>query len=201
MAIDIEWQTMPPQKEADEGKPRLFPRITNTEVIDDVELANRMATHSGLTKGAVMCVLEDLGNMMAQLLAEGKEINLPSVGSFRLSIGTDVPVTTETHSSMRHVSVRGINFKPSSNLLQSVGTPTFRRGPHNSTTIATSAATLLPMLDTFLQSHPTFTSSEFAKNFHLKRSTAIERLNQLIEMGAIKREGSNKDTKYRKGNL
>ena len=50
MAIDIEWQSMPPSKNSTDNKPRLFPRIVNKEVVDDNELATFLATHSNVQK-------------------------------------------------------------------------------------------------------------------------------------------------------
>ena len=199
MAIDIEWQIMPPQKNASDSKPHLFPRILNTEVTDSTELAKRLAAHNGLSKGAVESVLEDLGDIMASLLAEGKEISIPSLGRFRLSVGTDLPVTPATPLNTRAVSVRGIRFQPAEALLQSVGKPVFRLVARNATPIAPSSADLIARLSLFMQSHPSFTSTEFAQHFHLKRSTAFYRLNELIKKGLIRREGYGTDIKYTKG--
>lgn len=196
MAIDIEWQSMPPHKNSTDNKPRLFPRIVNTEVVDDNELASRLATHSNLSRGAVLHVLEDLSDVIASLLREGKEIDLSSLGRLRLSLGTEVAVTPETSNTTQGIHVRGINFQPSDTLLQAIGKPSFRLTARNAAIVAASATDLLPRLKVFMQSHPTFTSSEFAQHFNLKRSTAATRLNELIEMGEIRRVGEGKDTKY-----
>lgn len=199
MAIDIEWQVMPPHNDDHDGKPRMFPRIIGTEVIGDAELAKLIAAHSGLSRGTVTTVLEDLADVVASLLREGKGINLSQLGCFRLSIGTDAAVFPDTPNSSRAVRIRSVNFQPNNTLLQSIGKPQFRQTARNAAIVALSATELLPQLATFMQSRPTFTSAEFARYFHLKRTTAIARLNELIEMGVIRREGSGKETKYRRG--
>lgn len=196
MAIDIEWQSMPPRKNSTDDRLRLFPRIVNAEVVEDNELASMLAAHSKLSKGTVLHVLEDLSDVIASLLCEGKEIDLSSIGHLRLSLGTKAVVTPKTSNTTQGIYVRGINFQPSDTLLQAVGKPSFRLTVRNAAIVAASVADLLPRLKVFMQFHPTFTSSEFSKQFNLKRSTAAARLNELIEMGEIRREGYGKDTRY-----
>ena len=68
MAIDIEWQVKPPTKKGETNQPQLFPRIVNADVVGDAELADKIASHSGLSRGVVTNVLEDLANMKRLLL-------------------------------------------------------------------------------------------------------------------------------------
>ena len=196
MAIDIEWQSVPRRKNSTDNKPRLFPRIVNKEVVDDNELATLLATHSNLSRGTVLHVLEDLSDVIASLLREGKEINLSSLGRLHLSLGTENAVTIETSNTTQSIRVRGINFQPSDTLLQAVGKPSFRLTARNAAIVVASTTTLLPQLRVFMQSHSSFTSSEFAQHFNLKRSTAVTKLNELIKMGEIRREGHAADTRY-----
>lgn len=198
MAIDIKWQVRPPQKGDTESKPQLYPRITDTEVIDEEELAQRISDYGSQSRGTVSCVLDDLADVLATLLGEGKEISLHALGRFRLSIESTAPIYPDTKGSLQAIRVRGINFQPSDALMQSIGHPSFRLSPHATATLATSATDLASQLDLFTQSHPTFTSSEFAQHFHLKRTTAITRLNELARMGVIRRESSGRDTRYTK---
>ena len=89
MAIDIEWQVKPPTKKGETNQPQLFPRIVNADVVGDAELADKIAAHSGLSRGVVTNVLEDLADVLTTMMHEGKEVSLSSIGRFRLSIGTD----------------------------------------------------------------------------------------------------------------
>ena len=43
MAIDIEWQVKPPSK--NEDKPLMFPRITDSKIVNEQQLAELMASH------------------------------------------------------------------------------------------------------------------------------------------------------------
>ena len=87
MAINIEWQVKPPSKNDD--KPQMFPRITDSEIVNEQQLAELIASHCTLSRGNAKAALGDLAEVMADLLREGKTINIPMLGSFRLSIGTD----------------------------------------------------------------------------------------------------------------
>lgn len=196
MAINIEWQSIPPRKDSTDSKPRLFPRIANAGVVDNNELANMLAKHSGLSKGTVLCVLEDLPDIIASLLHEGKEVELSSLGRFRLSLGTTTALTNETSNTSKVIHVRGVKFQSSEALLQSVGKPSFHITNRHATIITPSVADLLPRLEEFMQQHSVFTSSVFAQYFHFKHSVALERLKELVDMGKIKRVGNARATKY-----
>ena len=74
MAIDIEWQVKPPTKKGETNQPQLFPRIVNADVVGDAELADKIAAHSGLSRGVVTNVLEDLADVLATMMHEGKEV-------------------------------------------------------------------------------------------------------------------------------
>ena len=198
MAINIEWNIVPSRKDNSDGKPSLFPRIVNAGVVDNNELAEILANRSHLSKGTVLCVLDDLPDVIASLLCEGKKVDVSSLGRFRLSLGTEAVVTTEKSNTTRGIHVRGVNFQPSGDLLQSVGKPSFRINDRRATIVKYSATDLLPRLKEFMQQHTVFTSSEFAQLFHFKRSTALLRLKELTDMGEIKKIGNGKDTRYAK---
>ena len=85
MAIDIEWQAKPALQQGDGDKPKLFPRKANVAVADENLLAKKLAAHSGISTGVALAVLEDMGEIMGELLREGKDINISSLGRFSLS--------------------------------------------------------------------------------------------------------------------
>ena len=74
MAINIEWQIMPPNKKKGADKPLMYPRITDSEVIDEQQLAKRMAAHGALSKGQAEAAINDLADVMAKLLADVCEL-------------------------------------------------------------------------------------------------------------------------------
>lgn len=196
MAIDIEWQIKPPHKNDNGDKPKLFPRKAKVDVADEKLLAKKLAAHSGISTGIALAVLEDMGEIMGELLQEGKDINISSLGRFSLSIGCDEDVYSDTKNSKQKVAVRGVRFQANKELMEVVGEPTFREVARNADIVATSADALIPLLDEYFKTHSHITRAEFESAFNLKRATATLRLKELTNMGVIKQEGAGKDTKY-----
>ena len=196
MAIDIEWQIKPPHKNDNGDKPKLFPRKAKVDVADENLLAKKLAAHSGISTGVALAVLEDMGEIMGELLQEGKDINISSLGRFSLSIGCNEDVYSDTKNSKQKVAVRGVRFQANKELMEVVGEPTFREVARNADIVATSADALIPLLDEYFKTHSHITRAEFESAFNLKRATATLRLKELTNMGVIKQDGAGKDTKY-----
>lgn len=200
MPIDIEWQQMPPQRNSEESEPRLFPRIVNSLIVEEDKLAEIIADHSGVSRGTAKQVLQDFSDVLGRLLHEGNEVRLPSLGTFRLTAGTNAVVHRNTQGGIRSVVVRDITFQPSRELCEAVGKPHFREVPRNAALVAGTAREMLPYLDAYFQSHSCITRAELASLFSLKRSTAHIRIRELIEMGALRKVGQNRTSRYVRGN-
>lgn len=191
MAIDIEWQVKPPRKDGGNTTSKMFPRIVNSEVVDENKLANLMSKDGHFSRGNAKNVLTTFGETIARLLAEGKTVNLPYLGSFKLSIGAD--------DTARSVKVKGVNFQPAKELMEIISTPNFHIVARNAAPVVPSASSLVAPLTEYFKSHDSITRTEFASLFKLKRTTACTRLKELQDMEVIKSVGSNRDTRYVKG--
>ena len=199
MAIDIEWQVKPPGKSDD--KPQLFPRIVDSEVVNEHKLAKRIASHGSLSRGNAIAALDDFAEVMADLLREGKTVNIPMFGSFKLSIGTDSEIRPDSDRRMQSIVVRGVNFQPDQEFMDAIGKPTFQWKPTTGVAIAPTLEQLIPKLLIYFKTHDSITREEFGRTFGLKRTTAYMRLNDLIDKGVIEVVGSGRDTKYVRKNL
>lgn len=194
MAINIEWQVKPPSKH--EEKPQMFPRITDSEIVSEQQLAEKVASYGGLSKGTATAVLDDLANVMTDLLREGKTINLSHLGSFKLSIGTDAEILPDSKRRMRSIVVKGVNFQPAQAFMDAIGKPSFQWKPTTGEAIAPTADQLIPRLMAYFQTHDSITRAEFERTFGLKRTTAFSRLKELEDMGMIQTVGNGKETIY-----
>ena len=194
MPINIEWQVKPPSKHED--KPQMFPRITDSEIVSEQQLAELMASHGSLSRGNAKTALNDLAEVMATLLREGKTINLPQLGSFKLSIGTDAEIHPDSNRRMRSIVVRGVNFQPAQEFMDAIGKPSFQWKPTTGVAIAPSADQIVPRLAKYFQTHDSITRAQFERTFGLKRTTAYSRLKELEEMGVIQTVGHGRDTIY-----
>lgn len=199
MPIDIEWQQMPPQRNSEDREPRLYPRIVNSPVVEEDKLAEKIAAYSGGSRGAAKQVLQDFADVLARLLREGNEVSLPSLGTFRLTAGTNAVIRRSTQGGIRSVVVRDITFQPSEELLTAVGRPFFREVPRNAALVTGTATEMVPYLDAYFQSHSSITSAEFARLFSLKRATAHVRIRELTELGVLRKVGHNRGTRYERG--
>ena len=194
MAINIEWQIKPPGKS--EGKPQMFPRITDSEIVNEQQLAELISSHGTLSRGNAKAALNDLAEVMADLLRGGKTIHIPLLGSFKLSIGTDSTIHPDSDRRMQSIVVRGVNFQPAQELIDTIGQPAFLWEPTTGVAIAPPADQLIPQLLTYLQTHGSITRDEFERTFGLKRTTAYSRLKELVKMGVIVAVGSGRNMKY-----
>ena len=194
MAINIEWQVKPPGKH--DSKPQMFPRITDSEIVNEQQLAELVASHGTLSRGNVKTALNDLAEVMAGLLKEGITISIPSLGSFKLSIGTDSEIPPDNDRRMQNIIVRGVNFQPDQELLDAIGKPTFLWKPTTGVAIAPTLEQIIPQLLTYFNAHDSITRDEFERIFGLKRTTAYMRLKELVKRGVIQAIGNGRERKY-----
>ena len=194
MPINIEWQVNPSVKK--EKKTRLFPRITDSETVGENKLTELIASHGLLSRGNAKMALDDLAEVMSALLREGKTIDLPQIGSFKLSIGTDAEIHPDSNKRMQSIVVRGVNFQPAQEFMNAIGQPTFQWKPATGVAIAPTADQLIPRITEYFQTHDSITRAEFEHTFGLKRTTAYSRLKELEDMGVIQAVGNGKETIY-----
>lgn len=196
MAINIEWQIKPPRKDDAKEEAQMFPRITDSEVVDEQRLAELIADHGTLSRGNAKTALNDLAEVMAGLLSDGKTIDIPMLGSFKLSIGTDAQIHPDSERRMQSIVVRGVNFQPSPEFMASIGKPDFLWKPITGVAIAPTTSQLIPLLADYFKTHDNISRAEFERLFGLKRTTAYARLKELVDEGVILAVGNGRDTKY-----
>lgn len=196
MAINIEWQALPTQNGDDDKFPQLYPRMTDNGVADFLFLCERIANQGPYTKGTVIGVVSNLVDVVAELLREGKTVDLEELGTFKLSISTDAVVTPDMPYHKRKVKVRGINFQPHKELMKEVGTPEFRTVPRNATPVAMTIDLLQYALLEYFKTHDYITRVQFEELCKQKRTTAYVRLKELVESGFLRKVGCNRETKY-----
>lgn len=189
MAISIEWQVKPPTKGNEkEVESKMFPRIIDSEAVGEQRLAELMAVNGSLSRGNAKVALNDLAEVMAELLKEGKTIDIPMLGSFKLSIGIDADIHPDSSRRMQSIVVRGVNFQPDKQLMDAIGHPTFQWKPTIGVAIAPTVSQLFPQFNNYFQKHNSITREEFEHMFRLKRTTAYKRLKGLIEAVGSGRE-------------
>ena len=149
MAINIEWQVKPPLK--NEEKAQMFPRIIDSEMVNEQQLSKLIASHGSLSKGNAKAALNDLSEVMADLQSEGKTVCIPSLGSFKLSVGTDSEIHPDTDRCMQSIVVRGVNVQPSQEFMAAICKPSFLWKSKTGVAIAPTTDQLIPPAHHLLQ--------------------------------------------------
>ena len=198
MSIEIDWQAYPP-KQGENDSPlglQYYPRIRNSRKVTDEELFKIASNRSALSRGHFPAAIYKIAQAIAHELLNGNIVTLNDLGTFKLHIGTDKPVSKDNRKNLRDIAIKGVNFTPSPEFLEMLLNPDFEWKPeHVSTTPCTDEA-ILAQLHTWFTSHPFITRQEFCDLFQMSRTTATNRLNKLIEKGMIEKTGKNKDTRY-----
>ena len=95
-----------------ESKPKYYPTITKTQMIDMDQLCDIISEKSSRSRADIHFVAELLSTLIPELLQEGKSIRFGNLGIFSLSI------KGEGKENAKDVTVRAINeikmnFRPS----------------------------------------------------------------------------------------
>ena len=86
-------QKMPlPSKENDENAPRLYPKLIPYQTVSFNELTQKIVAHSGLTKGNVLAVMDEIEHWATQLLSEGRRVQIGNIGTLSVSLKADTEV-------------------------------------------------------------------------------------------------------------
>lgn len=189
MAINIEWQALPIPHEEKGKQPQLYPRLVDNEVVDFHKLCKKVSKHSSKTMRTVIGIVSDTIDVMKMMLYEGKTIDLEDFGVFKLSIGTDGYITPTTPYHNRKVVVRGVNFQPNKVLMDAIDTPDFRTVPGNASPVVMSIEQMQYTLTDYFKTHDGITRSQVEKLCKMKRTTACERLSELVKSGFSRKVG------------
>ena len=197
MAIHIDWLALPSSHGEKGEHPQLLIRLIDNEVVDFHKLCEKVSKHSSKSMGTVIGIVSDTIDVMKMLLHEGKAIDLEDFGVFKLSIGTDGYITPTTPYHKRKIVVSGVNFQPIKMLMDAIDTPDFRTVPRNAGPMVMSIEQMQYALTDYFKTHDSITRSQVEKLCKMKRTTACDRLSELVKSGFLRKVGYNKETKYK----
>lgn len=91
-------------------------------VINKVELANRVAKDTGVTKKDTTAIIESVFNVLATALIDGEEVAIPHFGKFKTVIRSERLGVNPKDTSERITipAKRVVKFTPSSGLKRDV---------------------------------------------------------------------------------
>ncbi|MCH5312185.1 MAG: hypothetical protein J1E57_09585 [Prevotella sp.] len=167
------------------------------KLLTSINCVKKVSKHSSKSMGTVIGIVSDTIGVMKMMLHEGKTIDLEDFGVFKLSIGTDSYVTPSTPYHKRKVVVRGVNFQPNKLLMDAIDMPDFRTVPRNASPVVMSIEQMQHVLTDYFKAHYSITRSQVEKLCKMKRTTACNRLSELVKLGFLRKVGYNKETKYK----
>ena len=82
-----------PPSNTDENSQRLYPRIVSKGTVTFEQLTEKIANHSGLSKGTILAVMDEIEYWTAHLLSDGYRVQIGNIGTASVSLkaNTEVP--------------------------------------------------------------------------------------------------------------
>ena len=108
------------------GKKKVYPKLETVSLLSEEQLLEKMLLHGcPFGKGTLLGVLTLFKERLAEMLAEGYNVQLKDLGTFSLSLAfddekTDEILDGEDRMTHRKVTVRDVNFRTDRNLLNTL---------------------------------------------------------------------------------
>ena len=81
-----------PPSNTDENSQRLYPRIVSKGTVTFKDLTEKIANHSGLSKGTVLAVMDEIEYWTSQLLSDGYRVQIGNIGTASVSLKANTEV-------------------------------------------------------------------------------------------------------------
>lgn len=192
--LHIDWQPIPPASREEETT--YFPRLTSRGTIGFEELCRLAARNSRYNRGELAAVFCEVLQELSHQLAEGKIVQIPELGDFRLSVQANGRITGKKRGDKHSAKLKGVNFSPSADFIQSLGDLQFQWSPSIVHQAPCDLPSMKSRLDEYFLSNPAISRSQFEELFGLPRSTSNIRLACLVADGYLCKAGTGKDTRY-----
>ena len=166
-----------PSQENDGEAPRLYPKLIPYQTVSFNELAEKIAGHSGLTKGNILAVMDEI------------ECNIGTL-SVSLKADTEVYDKNDVHAqSIRFNKVRMTVSKRFSKQCHGhvQRAPAWKKVKQSSS--AYSEEERLALLQSYLETHDYITRTEYGNLTGLMKYKAWQDLNKWVQAGVIGAEG------------
>ncbi len=175
----------------------LLPRLDQGTTIDAVEFYKEKPWGSVLKHGDLAHALTELRRIIVHEMEKGNAVQLPGIGTFRLSLKGDIEVQDNVYRG-RNVHVDDILFQPDRDLRDEVRTFAVDQVPYG-TLLDVREANVDERLTALFAEHDTITHKDVAYAFELTMShhRISSLLKRLTSEGRLLREGEGSQTRYR----
>ena len=153
-----------PPKGNDESGSHLYPKLRPYKTVSFDELTEKIASHSGLTKGNILAVMEEIENWTKQLLSEGYRVQIGNIGTVSASLKADAEVYDKGDIHAQSIRFDKVKVTVSKQFSKQCGgkvlrAPSGKKFQQSSCTYTEEER--LALLQSYLESHDYITRAEY----------------------------------------
>lgn len=172
----------------DKKEVRYHARSVVTGKVDTQDLVRIIAQRSAFKEGVVTGVLVSLEDVLSELLADGKSVQLDGVGAFRISAKS--PSVRDRHDiRSESIEFKGIVYKADKKLLRKLSATKFLRTKDSHCSEDISEIEIDGVLTEFFKDHDFITTKELEQLCGLSNATALRRLKDRVNEGKLTHPG------------
>ena len=181
-----------PPSDTDGNAQRLYPRIVSKGTVTFKDLTEKIANHSGLSKGTVLAVMDEIEYWAAHLLSDGYRVQIGNIGTASVSLKADTEVYDPSDIHAQSIQFGKIRLTASKkftkqcygNVLRAPAGQKIQRNPK-----VYSQDERLTLLQSYLEEHAYITLKAYGELTGLPKTTAWRDLNKWVEAHIIGIEG------------
>ena len=173
-----------PPSNTDENSQRLYPRIVSKGTVTFEKLTEKIANHSGLSKGTILAVMDEIEYWTSQLLSDGYRVQIGNIGTASVSLKANTEVYDPSDIHAQSIQFGKIRLTASKkfakqcygNVLRAPAGQKIQRNPK-----AYSQDERLTLLQSYLEEHAYITLKAYGELTGLPKTTAWRDLNKWVK--------------------
>ena len=181
-----------PPKGNNESGSHLYPKLRPYKTVSFDELTEKIASHSGLTKGNILAVMEEIEYWTKQLLSEGYRVQIGNIGTVSASLKADAEVYDKGDIHAQSIRFDKVKVTVSKQFSKQCGgkvlrAPSGKKFRQSSYTYTEEER--LALLQSYLESHDYITRAEYGALTGLLKYKAWQDLDKWVKAHLIDIKG------------
>ena len=173
-----------PPKGNDESGSHLYPKLRPYKTVSFDELTEKIASHSGLTKGNILAVMEEIEYWTKQLLSDGYRVQIGNIGTVSASLKADAEVYDKEDIHAQSIRFDKVKMTVSKQFSKQCSGKKFRQSSCTYT-----EEERLALLQSYLESHDYITRAEYGTLTGLLKYKAWQDLDKWVKAHLIDIKG------------
>lgn len=181
-----------PPKGNDESGSHLYPKLRPYKTVSFDELTEKIASHSGLTKGNILAVMEEIENWTKQLLSDGYRVQIGNIGTVSASLKADAEVYDKGDIHAQSIRFDKVKVTVSKQFSKQCGGKVLRAPSgkkFQQSSYAYTEEERLALLQSYLESHDYITRAEYGALTGLLKYKAWQDLDKWVKAHLIDIKG------------